>query len=139
MGSHSIPTKTYAFSMGGVNFDDYSKIKTLWLPSEANSVTKVNFQDNSLDYTVPSDHVFVALKFAGCVEGVDTVARIGEGLVGDDIVKDVLTLSNGTGKPFMEDVLGVFATTKYIKARTNHNTNGLKGNSALYGVEVSTV
>ena len=134
--SASNPAKTYAFSIGGVNFDDYTKIKTLWLPTEANQITKVNFQDGGSDYTVPADHVFIAIKFAGCVEGVDTMGQIGEGLVADDIVKDVLSIGTGTGYPFMEDVMGVYAATKYIKAKTNHNTNGIKANSALYGIEV---
>jgi len=128
----------YEFTINGINFNDYSLIKTLWLPSEANSVTKVNFQDpdDSEDYTVPTGHVFIAYRFAGRIEGVDTVGRIGEGLVAGDIVKDVLSLGVGTGKPFMEDVLGVYAATKYIKARTNHTTNGMSANSALYGIEV---
>lgn len=134
------PTSTppYAFSMAGVNFTDYSKIKTLWMPSEANSANIKNFQDDGSDYTVPADHVFIAVRFAGSVEGVDTMCRIGEGLVGGDIVKDVLSLGVGTGKPFMENLVGVFAATKYIKAKTDHSTNGLKANSALYGIEIST-
>lgn len=127
------------FSIAGINFDDYSKIKTLWLPSEANSANIKNFQDDGSDYTVPADHVFIAIKFTGLIEGVDTVCRIGEGLVAGDIVKDVLSLGVGTGKPCMEDVMGIFAETKYIKAKTNHSTNGLKENSALYGIEVSTL
>lgn len=128
----------YAFTIEGINFNDYTKIKTLWLPSEATSSAKVNFQVDSSDYVVPGSHVFIAIRFTGCIEGVDTVARIGEGASGDDITKDVLSLGVGTGKPFMENVLGVFAATKYIKARTDHGSNGLKANSALYGIEVST-
>jgi len=126
----------YEFTIDGINFNDYSLIKTLWLPSEANQLATVNFQDAGSDYTVPADHVFIATKVTARIEGVDTVARIGEGLVGGDIVKDVLSLGVGTGYPFMEKVMGVYAATKYIKAKTNHNTNGMSANSALYGIEV---
>lgn len=129
----------HAFSMGGVNFDDYSLIKTLWLPSNA-STTHVNLQFEGVDYVIPGNSIFIGLKISGYIfpGNGQTFAFFGEGLVADNIVQHVLSFSDGTEKCFMKDVMGVFGAgdNKYIKGGTDNGSVNLFANSALYGVEV---
>ena len=132
----------YEFSMGGANFNGSSKIKTLWLPSNA-STTHDNLQFEGADYVIPSDSVFIGLKISGWIfpGAGQTLAYFGEGLVDGSIVQHVLSFSGGNELAFMLDVIGVFGTSdpgvnKYIKAGTDNANVYLYANSALYGVEV---
>ena len=136
-------TRGYEFTINGVNFNGYAKIKTLMLPSDCASGAFVTFHHynaggTEVDYQVPSDPAKVFIAFQALV--YESYAT-GIGVVGETaaanttpFTKEVLFLSNGTASPSMENCYGSFAAGKYVTASSISYI--FKSGSALYGVEV---
>ena len=126
----------YAFSIGGVNFDDYTLIKTLWLPGGCNDTSQVTFKCGATSYQVPSTHAFIALRATAYILHAQILGRVGEASSdGGDIEQEVLSLGVGTANTFMVDVLGVFSAGSWIVGATNHQSTNMNA-CAIYGVEV---
>ena len=135
----SNPAKTYAFSINGVNFDDYADIKMLTLDANAEDDDPHTLHDAGVDYEVPTDHIFIAFQALIWLEQIAMVGRIGEADSANGVIsKEVLKFSNGTQVPFMESCIGVFAAGKFITAESDSASDNytIKSGSVLYGVEV---
>lgn len=140
----------YAFSMGGVNFNDYSQIKMLMLYTEAKDGTPITLHhpDASTNYRVPKngvdgyegvDKVFIAFQAVLLQSSSATLVRFGMSNTADATVdgQEVITCGAGlTSIPAMVEVVGFFTAGKYVTAETNLNTLRLKVGSVLYGIEV---
>ena len=129
----------YEFTINGVNFNGYAKIKNLLIPTGAKSGTPKTLQFEGADYKPDTNKIFVATKALIYMfdNATSTIARIGEGTDTPDeaISKQVLSLSHGTNLPFMEDCIGVFTEGKYIIADTTGNPS-IQTGSMLFGVEL---
>jgi len=133
-------TKTYPFSINGVNFDDYADIKMLTLDGNAEDDDPITLHDAGVDYEVPSGHIFVAFQALVWLEQTAMVGRIGESAEADAaIATEVLKFSNGTQLPFMTDCIGVFTAGTFITAESDSASDNytIKSGSVLYGVEVA--
>jgi len=129
----------YEFTINGVNFDGYEKIKILTLDADAedDDPQPLNFEGSP--YKVPGTKVFIVFQALVKLQQTDLIGRIGEAeSSGGVISKEVLKLSNGTNLPFMTNCWGVFTADKYITAETNSSNDNyqIMSGSALYGVEV---
>lgn len=129
----------YEFTINGVNFDGYEKIKTLTLDGNAKDDVPVTLHDEGSDYEVGEGKVFIAFQALIYLEQNVAIGRIGEAASENGaIAKEVLKFSNGTNLPFMTDCIGVFAAGTFVTAETD-NTNTsyeMVSGSVLYGVEV---
>ena len=131
----------YEFTINGVNFNGYAKIKTLMLPSDCASGAFVTFHHyndagSEVDYQVPEGSVFIAYQ-ALAYESYETgIAVVGETDVENTtpFTKEVLFLANGTNTPFMTDCYGVFAAESFVTASSISYI--FKSGSALYGIEI---
>ena len=133
------PTKSYAFSINGVNFDDYADIKMLTLDAHAEDDDPHTLHDAGVDYEVPANHIFIAFRALVWLEQIAMVGRIGESATANGVIsKEVLKFSNGTQVPFMESCIGVFAAGKFITAESDSASDNytIKSGSVLYGVEI---
>ena len=130
----------YEFTINGVNFNGYAKIKSLTLDSEAKDNVPITLHDGGVDYQVPSTKIFIAFQAMIYIYNASEMGRIGEADVkygdGAGITKEVLKLDNGTNLPFMTPCVGVFGSGKFITAETTSNSVAMKVGSILYGVEV---
>lgn len=128
----------YKFSLGGINFNDYSQIKMLTLDDAAKDGTpKTLHYPGSTDYQVPGDKVFIAFQALVHLTEASIIGRIGEsGSANGNITKEVLKFANGTDKPWMTYIVGIFSSDSYVTAETSHNTYTIADGGALYGIEV---
>ena len=140
MGLNNV-TKTYEFTINGVNFNGYAKIKTLMLPSDCASGAFLTFhhwndEGSEVDYEVPTSKVFIAYQALVYESNAAGIGVVGETDVADTtpFTKEVLFLSNGTALPSMENCWGTFAAGNFVTASSISYT--FKSGSALYGVEV---
>jgi len=132
MGIHSIPGTGYKYSLGGVNFDDFSQVKMLTLDNTTTTSFKTLHCPGSTDYAVPGGKALIAFLFLVYNQDSGMVGRIGEsGTADQSITKNVIKAANGTDKPSMEEVFGVFAENTYVTA-----SDYLKSGTVLYGIEV---
>ena len=139
MSGSDLLARAYEFSINGVNFDGYAKLKTLTLDGNAEDDDPITLHDAGVDYEVPGDKVFIAFQALVWLEQIAMVGRIGESDTADNaITKEVLKLGNGTQVPFMTDCYGVFAAGKFITAETDSSNDNyqIKSGSVLYGVEL---
>jgi len=138
MGLQNV-TKTYEFSINGVNFNGYAKIKSLTLDTNAYNDHAYTLHDAGVDYEVPANKVFIAFRACGWCEQIAMVGRIGESDTADTVItKEVIKLGNGTQVPFMVDCSGIFATGKFVTAESSSGSSNytLKSGTVLYGAEV---
>ena len=128
----------YAFSIGGVNFNDYSKVKMLTLDSNADDAGPITLHDAGVDYQVPVGKVFIAFRALAKIEGTgSTIGRIGESDTADGAIsREVLKLANGTIYPFMVSIIGIFVAGKYVTGESDHGTYTMQTGTVLYGIEV---
>lgn len=130
----------YQFTINGINFDGYAKIKSLTLDTGAYNDHPQTLHDGGIDYKPASGTVFVAFQALAWNQQLEMVGRIGEGTAtpNEAITKEVLKLSNGTNKPFMTNCYGVFTAGKYITAESNSGSSNycLQAGSVLYGAEI---
>jgi hypothetical protein len=140
MGNHTIPTTTaLTHKIGCIEFSDYSKLKVLYLSANAddNSPAAMYDVETSAAYQVPAGSVFVGGRVTHYLDFDVTCGRIGEAATsGGAISKDVLAFGTGTGYPDTSDVIGVFASEKYITAESSDNSKQLRTPTVLYGVEI---
>lgn len=143
MGYHTIPTTTaLTHKVGSVSFSDYSKLKVLYLSANAddNTPKSMNDVETGAAYQVPAGYVFIAGKVSHYLDWNTVAGRIGEASSsGGAITKDVLAFGTGTTFPGTNNVIGVFAATKYITAESSDNSKSLRTPTLLYGVEVLVV
>lgn len=134
---------TLEHEIGGLTFDDYSKLKILYLSADADDATPRAMYDVATDaaYQVPEGKVFIAGKVAHYLDFDTVCGRIGEAATsGGAITKDVLAFGTGTGYPGTNNVIGVFAATKYITAESSDSSGKyLRTPTLLYGVEVAVL
>jgi len=134
----------YEFTINGVNFNGYAKIKSLFLEANAkDDVPKTlhHYNDEGAleDYKVPEDKVFISFQAMIYLEQTTVIGRIGESDTADGAIsKEILKFSNGTNLPFITNCYGVFAAEKYITAETDSSNASYEmvSGSVLYGVEV---
>ena len=135
-------TKTYEFSINGINFDGQAKIKSLTLDTGAYNDHPQTLHDAGDDYEVPANKVFIAFQALVWNQQIAMLGRIGESVFGAEentvIDKEVLKLGNGTLLPFMTNCTGVFTAGHYITAESDDGSSNycLKAGTVLYGVEV---
>ncbi len=133
---------TNAFRVGGVATDDYSEIKILRLPSDAQDDDPITFHDSSgSDYQVPADHVFIAglLLFQTSSSNAWPL-RVGESGSADGAIATEVILITGedSGVWYHEEVMGVFTAGNYVTAESSDTDDNFLAQSTLYGIEVST-
>lgn len=130
----------YEFTINGINFTGYAKIKSLTLDTGAYNDHPQTLHDGGVDYVVPENKAFVAFQALVWNQQLEMVGRIGEGtaVANEAITKEVLKLSNGTNKPFMTNCYGVFTAGKYITAESDSGSSNycLKSGTVLYGAEI---
>jgi len=139
MSGSALLARAYEFSINGINFDGYTKLKTLTLDGNAEDDDPITLHDAGADYEVPSGKVFIAFQALVWLEQIAMVGRIGESDTADAAIsKEVLKLGNGTQVPFITDCYGVFTAGKFITAESDSNSDNytIKSGSVLYGVEV---
>lgn len=132
---------TLEHEIGGLAFDDYSKLKVLYLSANADDDTpKAMFDvETEAAYQVPTGKVFIAGKVSHYMDFDTICGRIGEANTsGGAISKDVLAFGTGTTYPDTNSVIGVFSADKYITAESSDNSKQLRTPTLLYGVEVAT-
>jgi len=130
----------YKFTVNGINFNDYTKIKALTLDTGAYNDHAQTFHDGGDDYKPDTGKAFISFQALVWNQQLEMVGRIGEGtaVANEAITKEVLKLSNGTNKPFMVDCIGVFTAGKYVTAESDSGSSNycLKAGTVLYGIEV---
>ena len=129
----------YEFTINGVNFNGYAKIKTLTLDGNAEDDDPITLHDEGVDYVVPTGKVFICFQALVWLQQVQMIGRIGESDSADGaITKEVLKLSQGNTLPFLTNCHGVFTAGKYITAETDSASDNytIQSGSVLYGVEV---
>lgn len=134
----------YEFTIKGVNFNGYAKIKSLFLEGDAEDDDPITLHHYNVggtleDYQVPTGKVFISFQALVWLQQVQMVGRIGESDAFDEaITKDILKFSQGNTLPFITDCYGVFAAGKFVTAETDSasNTYQIKSGTVLYGVEV---
>lgn len=137
MGIHTIPGTGYKYSLGGVNFDDFSQVKMLTLDANATDNTGRTLKDGGSAYKPGTGKAFIAFLVCAYIDEAGTIGRIGESSsIDGDIETEVLKFSEGKTKPFMQEVFGVFSAGEYINAETTLQGGNLKSGSVLYGIEV---
>jgi hypothetical protein len=140
MGTHIKPTTTaLTHKIGCVRFSDYSKLKVLYLSANADDDTPKAMYDVETDaaYQVPAGSVFIGGRVTHYLDFDVTCGRIGEAATsGGAISKDVLAFGTGTGFPDTSDVIGAFASEKYVTAESSDNSKTLRTPTVLYGVEI---
>ena len=129
-----------AYKWGGIAFDDYSLIKTLVLPSDAEDDVPITFHDeDGNNYQVPGGKVFIVGKVMVSLSSTTIMGRVGEsntadGAISKEIVSGLYVL---VASGFLaHDVLGVYATGKYVTGESNHSTSRLNAGTTVYGVEI---
>ena len=125
--------------IGCIYFDDYSKLKVLYLSANADDDTPRAMYDVATEaaYQVPTGKVFIAGRVTHYLDFDTVCGRIGEAATSGGVIsKDVLAFGVGTGFPGTNDVIGVFSAGKYVTAESSDNSKQLRTPTVLYGVEV---
>jgi len=140
MGLHIVPTTTsLVHRVGGVSFSDYSKLKVLYLTANADSNEFKAFNDVSTGsaYQVPAGYVFIAGRASHYMDFADVCGIVGESTTsGGTITKQVLAFGEGTTYPGTNDVVGWFASEKYVTGSSSYNGKYMRTPTLIYGVEV---
>lgn len=140
----------YEFTIRGINFNGYAKIKSLMLDTGAYNDHPQTLHFEGVDYRVPKNgidgyggvnKIFVSFQALVWNQQLDMVGRIGESDAADGVIEaagEILKLSNGTKLPFMTNCTGVFRTGKFVTAESSNgsSTYCLKSGAVLYGVEI---
>ncbi len=127
-----------AYKWGGISFDDYSLIKTLILPSDADTVEKT-FHDGGANYQVPSGKVFIVGRVMWGCNSSANMRRVGESVAADGPLSPVVfQLSPPLASNLWqyEEVIGVFTAGKYVTGDSVAGGNDLQSGTTLYGVEI---
>lgn len=133
-----------AYKWGVIAFDDRSLAKILTLPSNAKDDVPITFHDeDGNDYQVPGGKVFIAGRVAVAVSNIalpTRLGRIGESDTADGAIsKDILKSLKGSANSEIGylDILGVYATGKYITGETSDTTYTMLADTIIYGVEIT--
>lgn len=129
----------YEFTINGINFNGYAKIKSLTLDTNAYDSHPYTLHDAGVEYEVPEGKAFIAFQALAWNQQIAMVGRIGESdTAGAVITKEVLKLGNGTLLPFMTNCYGVFTEGKFITAESDSGSSNytLKSGTVLYGAEI---
>lgn len=132
-----------AYKWGGIAFDDKSLIKSLHLPLEAQIGAKITFHDEAGDnYQVPAGKVFIVGRVSGlfeCKVAEPHIVYIGESDALDDSLTKILyqkPVAANTSLHVSEEILILFAATKYVTADSDNANTVHHPGGMLYGVEI---
>jgi len=128
-----------AYHLGLVSTDDYSLIKTLVLPSNAEDDVPITFHEDGVDYQVPASHIFAAARILYRVSNASILGRIGESASADGaIATERIQISNSDTDWHYEDVGSIFTASTYITGESNNSYYYLYADTTLYGAEIDT-
>jgi len=127
------------YHIGGIAFDDLTKMKTLSTIHNANKDSPKPFLDGEGNpYRVPAGKVFIVGNCAFYLSFEQASGYAGEAnSSGGSIQRQVLALGIGTGAPAVRDVLGWFDENQWISAASQRYDQDLRAPCYLYGVEIA--
>lgn len=143
MATHEIPSLTVlTHKIGAVSFSDYSKVKSLYLPSDARDASPKSFFDNATGavYIVPAGKVFIAGLVSYYLDYKYCAGRIGEGTtLNGQISREQMCFGTGTTFPDQTEQIGVFRNVAdgggYVNGESSSG-HKLRVPTFLYGIEM---